>query len=444
VAHYDGLLTPRCPAITPLDRRTALQAGLAGVASFSLPDLLRARSANGTAGRRDAAVIFLLQEGGASQFETYDPKPGAPEEIRGDFKPIPTSVPGIQFSELMVGQAKRMDRFTLFRGIHHPSTQHSSSVHLIKTGYYCRADSETNEMPSVGSQAVRLRGADVPGLPPYVVIHHALRYDSGHYLGRAHDPYLVKNNLENTRFETPNLTLLEGMSAERLADRRQVLAGIDRSRREWDRRDPAGIDPVQAAAFDMVTGSAARRAFNLEAEPLSVRERYGMNSLGQRVLMARRLVETGVTFVTVATLPWDHHGSLWKDMRRDAPAYDRAVSALVDDLIARGLDRRVLVVALGEFGREPKITSINGLPPGRDHWGNAMSVLLFGGDLPRGAVIGSTDSRGAMPASGAYRLECVLALLYRHLGIDPEHAVADHTGRPRPLLEIHEPIRELA
>lgn len=419
-----------------------LRAGLAGVGALSLPGLIRARTA--TPARRDTAVIFLLQEGGASQFETYDPKPTAPEEIRGDFRPIPTAVPGVHFSELMAGQARLMSRLTLLRGIHHPSTQHSSSVHLIKTGYYCRAESEVNEMPSLGSHAGRLLGATVPGLPPYVVVHRALRYDGGHYLGRAHDPYLVRNNLEDLQFEMPNLTLLDGLSADRLGDRRALLAGLDRSRRDHDARDPAGGDPARAAAFDMVTGPAARRAFELGAEPLAVRERYGMNPLGQRVLLARRLVEHGVSFVTAATIPWDHHGDLWKDMRRDAPAYDRAVTALVEDLTARGLDRRVLVVALGEFGREPRITAVNNLPPGRDHWGNAMSVLLFGGDLPRGAVVGGTDSRGARPVSGAYRLESVLALLYRHLGIDPEHATADQTGRPRPLLEITDPIRELA
>jgi uncharacterized protein (DUF1501 family) len=177
---------------------------------------------------------------------------------------------------------------------------------------------------------------------------------------------------------------------------------------------------------------------------MRLRERYGMNHVGQRMLLARRLVEHGVPFVTVGTIPWDHHGDLWKEMRRDAPAFDRGVAALVADLHARGLDKRVLVVAMGEFGREPKVTKINNLPPGCDHWGQAMSVLLAGGGLRGGQVIGATDGRGAVPTRGAYRAECVLALMYRHLGIDPSRTVLDQSSRPHALLPIHDVIRELA
>jgi hypothetical protein len=422
-----------------------LRAGLLGVAGVSLPDLLRlrARSSEGVS-RRDTAVIFILQEGGATQFETYDPKPLAPVEIRGEFKAIATSVPGVQFSELMAEQAKIMHRLTLLRSIHHPSTQHSSSVHLIKTGYYCRAEANENEMPSLGAYTAKLRGPTAPNVPPYVLIHNGERYDGGHFLGRAYQPFLAKTHEDKPTFQLPNLTLLEGIGAAQLAERRTLLAGFDEARRIWDTRGMVeAADQFQHQAFDMVTGPAARRAFNLDAEPLALRERYGMNRLGQRMLLARRLVEHGVTFITVGTFGWDHHNDLWPDMRRNGPAFDRGMAALVEDLAARGLDRRVLVVVMGEFGREPRITSLPKLTPGRDHWGDVMSVLLAGGGLTGGQVIGASDTKGARPAQSPHRLEKVLAVMYRHLGIDPALTFPDHTGRPRNLLEIREPIEEL-
>jgi hypothetical protein len=423
-------------------RRQLLHAGFAGLASLSLPDILRLQAAAKTG--RHTSVIFLFQEGGATQFETYDPKPDMPAEMRGEFKPIATSVPGVHFSELMTQQAKLMHKLTLLRGIHHPSTQHSSSVHLAKTGYYCRAESNVNEMPSVGSHVSRLRGPVTPGLPPHVVVHAGLRYDSGHFIGSGYDPLLVQTPDGETRFRTPDLNLMEGVTLQRLSDRRSLLAGLDQAQREWDRRPATGgVDQFRQRAFDMVAGPAARRAFDLEAEPLAVRERYGLNPIGQRMLMARRLVEHGVTFVTVGTFGWDHHDALWRNMRRDGPPFDRGVAALVEDLHLRSLERKVLVVIMGEFGRTAQISSVNNLPPGRDHWGEAMSVILFGGGLPGGQVIGATDGRGTYPTRGAYRAECILAHMYRHLGIDPATTVNDQAGRPHALLPIHDPIREL-
>ncbi len=210
-------------------RRQLLRAGFAGLASLSLPDILRLQAAAPQA-RRDTSVIFLFQEGGATQFETYDPKPDIPSEMRGEFKPIATSVPGVHFSEMMAQQAKLMHKLTLLRGIHHPSTQHSSSVHLAKTGYYCRAESNVNEMPSIGSHVSRMRGPVTPGLPPYVVVHVGLRYDSGHFIGSGYDPFLVQTPEGETRFRLPNLTLLEGVTLDRLDDRQTLLGRVcDRS-----------------------------------------------------------------------------------------------------------------------------------------------------------------------------------------------------------------------
>ncbi|OAI46386.1 hypothetical protein AYO44_02145 [Planctomycetaceae bacterium SCGC AG-212-F19] len=432
-----------CDGIT---RRSVIQAGLAGVAGLSLADLLRfqAQCAVQSAERRDTAVIFVVQPGGAPQHETWDPKPDAVPEIRGEFAAIPTRLPGVRFSELMVEQARIADKLTVLRSVHHPSTQHSSSVHLIKTGYYCRAEANENEMPAVGAYAARVRGAGKPGLPPYVLIETGERYDGGHFLGKSYNPFFVKTHYEKPEIQVPNLTLVEGVTVERLNDRRALLAGFDEANRILDTRgEIAGFDAFQRQAYAMVTGPQARRAFNLDAEPLTLRERYGRTLVGQNLLLARRLVEHGVTFVTAGTFGWDYHGDLWQQMRRDAPAFDRAVATLITDLAERGLAERVLVVVMGEFGRTPKISSINNLKPGRDHWGDAMSVLLAGGGMPAGRAIGATDAKGAFPTEHPCRLEQVLGHVYRHLGIDPGLTFNDFTGRPRHLLEIREPIPQL-
>jgi hypothetical protein len=424
-------------------RRQVIRAGLFGVAGLTLPDVLRLRARAEQA--PDTAVIYILQEGGASQFETWDPKPDAAEDIRGEFGSIATKVPGVRFCDILPEQAHVMDKLTILRSVHHPSTQHSSSVHLIKTGYYCRPDSNVNEMPSVGACVARLRGAARPGLPPYVLLANGARYDYGHYLGQGYNPFEVLKDPSAADFQMPNLTLVEGLTADRLADRKALLAQFDAVQRLHDRKgEAAACDAFTRQAFEMVTGPRARQAFDLAAEPLALRERYGRNRIGQSLLMARRLVEHGVSFVTVGTFGWDYHGDLWKQSKRDMPPFDRGVAALVEDLYTRGLEKRVLVVCMGEFGRTPKISTINNLPPGRDHWGDAMSVLLAGGGFRGGRVIGATDAKGAVPKESPCRLEQVLALMYRHLGIDPAHTFDDASGRPRSLLDIREPIPGLA
>ncbi len=432
------------PSGPKVSRRCVLRAGLAGLAGLSLPDLLRLRANASDSARRDTAVIYVLQEGGATQFETWDPKPDAGSEIRGEFSAIKTKVPGVLFSEPMAEQARLADKLVVLRSIHHPSTQHSSSVHLIKTGYYCQPAMNENEMPSVGSYAAKICGPVTPKMPPYVLLYHGERYDGPHFLGAGYGPFTVKNDEDRPPLRTPNLTLLGGVTREQMDDRASLLNTFERERRVLDTKGQAGaMDEFQRQAVELVTGPAARKAFDLEAEPTRLRDRYGRNYLGDRFLLARRLVEHGVRFVTVGTFGWDHHGDLWKDMRRNAPRFDRALSALVSDLFDRGLAERVLVVVMGEFGRTPQISRINNLPPGRDHWGDVMSVLLAGGGFEGGRVVGSSDSKGAVPTSSPYRLECVLALMYRHLGIDPAVTFNDHSGRPRCLLDVRDRIKEL-
>jgi hypothetical protein len=278
-------------------------------------------------------------------------------------------------------------------------------------------------------------------------------------LGKGYNPFTVvsdprSKNLSdeervyrNLGFRVPNLTLVEGISTDTLKDRRTLLAAFDNSRHLYDLHgEGEAHDQFTAQAFELVTGPAARRAFDLEKEPCAVRERYGRASVGESMLLARRLVEHGVTFVTLGTFDWDMHGVLGRRMRDLSPAYDQALAALVQDLYDRGLDRRVLVVSMGEFGRAPQYAPSPAAPqagPGRDHWGDVMSVLMAGGGLRGGQVIGASDAKGAVPARSPYRLESVLAFMYRHLGIDPSLTFNDHTGRPRSLLEIRDPITQL-
>ena len=445
-----------------INRRQMIQAGLLGLAGLSLPEALRRRGMSAASGTTppETAVIYVMLSGGASQFETYDPKPSAPAEIRGEFSAIPTNVPGVQFCELMARQARVMDKLTILRSIHHPSTQHSSSQHLIQTGYYCNAAAQDNEMPCIGAHAAKFRGPVSRGLPAYVALPANASYGNAQALGQGYNPFKVlddprtKNMSDGEKvfykrdYQIPNLTLVEGVTTDRLQDRRSLLAGFDRANRIHDlSRDAEAQDQFTAQAFELVTGPAARRAFDLDREPAAIRDRYGRTSLGQSMLLARRLVEHGVTFVTLGTFDWDMHGNLSRQMRELGPPYDQALAALVQDLYDRGLDRNVLVVSMGEFGRSPQFSPSPAAPksaPGREHWSDVSSVLLAGGGFPGGQVIGASDSMGGSPACNPYRLERVLATIYRHLGIDPALTFTDYNGRPRNILELREPIPELA
>jgi hypothetical protein len=430
-----------CDGIT---RRGILKAGLAGAIGLSLPDLLRlqAASAQGSSSRKDTAVIFLELAGGPTQHETYDPKPDAPEEYRGPFKPIATNVPGIRLSQLMVEQAKVMDKLAIIRSIHH-----GTSSHLTQTGYYLRdRQNRKNEMPCIGSVTAHLRGANAPGMPPFVSIPSIMRYGGAAYLGQAYNPYETgRYDSRSGGFRVRNLTLVKGVTLGRLEDRRTLLDAFDEERRLFDTGGVAdSMDQFNRQAFEMVTGDRAREAFDLTTEDERLRERYGLDKrgMGQGLLLARRLVERGVTFVSVRMNTqgsWDDHNQIDKRMKAKGPGYDRAVAALVRDLHERGLDRKVLVVAMGEFGRTPRVNK----NAGRDHWGRVMSVLLAGGGLRTGQVIGASDSKGAVPTDRPYRPENVLAVVYRHLGIDPALTLPDLSGRPRHLLEERRLITEL-
>lgn len=431
-----------------ISRRGVLQAGLAGTLGLSLPELLRLQAQAGeTPGRSETAVIYLEMAGGPAQHETYDPKPLAPREYRGPFSAVDTSVPGVQLCELMAEQARSMDKLAVIRSVHHDSGSHGTSSHLTQTGYYLRdRQNRENEMPCVGAVTGRLRGPNADGVPSYVAVPGSMRYGGAAWLGKGHNPFTTGRDANRDNFKVPNLSLLKGVPESRLQDRQRLLAEFDASRRILDNRGIAeATDQFTQKAFEMVAGDGARKAFDIGAEDPKIRDRYGRNRIGQNVLLARRLVEHGVTFVTVRANrlgSWDDHRQIVKRMNRKGPAFDRAVAALVDDLHDRGLARKTLVVCMGEFGRTPKINN-RGPEPGRDHWGRVMSVALAGGGLRTGQVVGSSDSKGAVPHSSPYRPESVLTMVYRHLGIDPSTTIVDNSGRPRYLLEHREPIHEL-
>jgi hypothetical protein len=432
-----------CDGIT---RRCMIQAGLAGLAGLSLPELLRLKAAAAESGveQRDTAVIYLELAGGPTQHETYDPKPNAPVEYRGPLSAISTSLPGVQFSQYMAEQAKIMDKLAVIRSVHHNSGSHGTSSHLTQTGYYLRDNqNRENEMPCIGAITARLRGANAKGVPPFVSMPQSMRFGRAAWLGNGYNPFSTGKDANAGDFEVPNLTLLGGLTQDRLNDRRTLLSGFDSARRIVDNHGISdSLDQFTEQAFELVTGSAARDAFNIDAEDPRMRKQYGMNSIGQNCLLARRLVERGVTYVTIrgsSLGSWDDHVDVAKRMKEKGPGYDQAVAALVADLHDRGLDKQVLVVAMGEFGRTPRVNR----NAGRDHWGRVMSVLMAGGGLRTGQVIGSSDSTGSVPQERPYRPENVLSLMYRHLGIDPTLTFNDTAGRPRYILEERGLIDEL-
>ena len=334
-----------------------------------------------------------------------------------------------------------MDKLVVLRAVHHDSGSHQTSAHLTQTGYYLRdRQSRENDMPCIGSIAARVCGANQPGLPPFVSVPTSMRYGRAAWAGKGFNPFETVKSADTDPFVVQNLTLTGGLTHQRLGDRRALLRGFDRARRVIDTRGVADAqDEFTRQAFDMVTGDRARAAFDIAAEPDGVRSRYGSTSLGQNILLARRLVECGVKFVSVRvnTLgSWDDHKDVAGRMKAKGPAFDQATAALVSDLHERGMAEDVMVVAMGEFGRTPRINK----DAGRDHWGRVMSVMMAGGALNTGQVIGSSDATGADPVDQPYRPENVLATVYRHLGIDPAMTFNDNSGRPRYVLEERTPV----
>jgi hypothetical protein len=442
-----------------LRRREFLRLGWLALGGLGLSDLLAARAAAGNPAP-DTCVILFWMWGGPSQLETYDLKPDAPAEYRGPFRPIPTDVPGLDLCELFPLQARLGGKIALIRSLHHTMSAHNDgSIELLTGKTPMRPDPTStaySEHPDFGMVASRVRGPSASGLPQYIGIPRQPFMTRPTYLGAAHSA-LATGDPSAPGFRPPALTLVGGVNGQRLDDRRGLLEQFDGMRRGVDTRAGESGDPFREAALRMLTSPRIASAFDLSREDPRLRDRYGRHLWGQSCLLARRLAEAGAAVITIDALAptlsdryfsWDDHinpqtrWDLADAMRYRAPFYDQALSALIEDVYTRGLDRRILVVATGEFGRTPRLAHHSGLI-GRDHWPDAQSALVSGGGLRMGQVIGATNRRGEYPIERPLTPKDLLATIYRHLAIDPRTEVRDFAGRPVPILGEGEPIREL-
>ncbi len=435
-----------------IGRRGFLRVGSLGAAGLALPQVLAARQAQAAAARKDTAVILFWMAGGPSQIDTYDPKPDATESIRGPFKPIRTKVPGMDLSELLPRHAPLADKFTLIRSLQHTLAVHDDASHWVQTGHpLLQARERGQQNPAQGSVISYLQGAKQPGLPSYVCIPEAYNSKGGFYqlasfLGPQHNPVNGGGDPTLGNYRLPEFTLPADLTTSRLTDRRALLGRINSLINHAEKSGSLdAMTEMQRRAFDLVTGPAAREAFDVARESEATREKFGKHAWGQSALLARRLVEAGVTFVTINLYEknvdwWDDHTTIEKNLRARVPKFDQALATLIEDLHERGLAERVLVVATGEFGRSPYIAD-NGA--GRGHWPYAYSALVSGGGTRGGQVIGSTNAIGGAPASRALGPGDMLASIYRVLGIDPATILHDRQDRPLRLFDEGEPIREL-
>lgn len=445
---------------------------------MTVADALRfkARAASSsTALPKDTNVIFIWLPGGPPHMETYDMKPDAPAEYRGLFRPIKTNVPGIEISELFPLQARIADKFTIIRSVHHDFNDHGGGHKRFMTGRIpAQPAGFVNDAPAVTSILNKLltsRNGFKDGMPPVVCGMDLGRqaidtFSLGSaYLGAATTPFIVAGNPSDADFKVQNLGLSREMET-RLEDRMALLKGMDKLRRDVD---SAGLmdamDTFGQRAFEMLTSDKVRAAFDLSQEPKEVRERYGMHAYGQRGLMARRLVEAGCRFVEMVwenpfpgkplpvdcTYNWDSHAvncHMFNDSRWRFPVYDQAVSALIEDLYERGLDKNTLLIVTGEFGRTPRMnvqmgTTSKVKQPGRDHWASAMSLIVAGGGMRTGQIIGATNSKGEYPVERPLTPNDLWATVYQHLGVDHSQSFLDHQGRPMPILPFGDPIDEI-
>ena len=441
-----------------IDRRGFVKAGALGMAGLSLSQVLKAESAVDPAKTsKEKSVIILWQRGGPSQHETWDPKPDAPQDYRGAFGAMSTNVPGIQICDLLPKCAKVMDKFSIIRSLYHTDAGHSAGDQIMFTGYPPnKGNPNENYYPSCGSIVAEQQGHLNPDLPPYVMIPRRLPGVDPAYLGKKYAPFETQADpAVEGPFNLPNFSLGDSLSLNRLDSRKGLLRSFDDIRREVDvSGSMEAADGFNQQAFDILTSPKARDAFDLDAEPRALRERYGfmpeykaptpdrcgVPAWSQRMLLARRLVEAGVRLVTVDLRWWDTHVKGYETMRDGfLPRWDQAYSALLQDLEGRGLSDNVMVVAWGEFGRTPKVNSTGG----RDHYPNVFSASVSGGGIQGGRVVGESDSKGAEPKERPVKPQDVLATMYRHLGIDVTKQYLDHGGRPVPVLPFGTPIDEL-
>lgn len=425
-------------------RRDCLKLGLGGFLGAGFSQLLRA-SEGGSLPAQAKSCILIWMDGGPSHYETFDPKPNAPAEFRGEFSAIQTQLPGVHFSQHMKRLASINDKYSIIRSIRHDQGNHGAGNHYMMTGAPPRipvgCGAFVSFHPSMGSVVAHEKGAP-SGLPAYFSIPDQSRSGGPNFLGARFAPFIVSDNPNSPDFQVRDVALPRSLSGERFLGRRDLRVEVDRMRRFVDRAvgDPAlGLDEQYQQGFDLISSKEAQAAFDINSENERVRDRYGRTNFGQRALLARRLVEAGVPFITLYDGGWDHHTYLFNTFNGRMPSWDNTVATLIEDLDQRGLLETTMVIALGEFGRTPQINKDSG----RDHWSNAMSVLFAGGGTRGGQVIGATDRRGFAAVERVLSPENFVSSVYRKLGIDPDKVLYTPQGRPSHLVSNPEPIREL-
>lgn len=461
-------------AFSDASRREFLRIGLAGFGAMSLPELLRMRAEAGvTKDPLRTAVIIVWLRGGCSHLDTYDPKPEISSDYRGPFSTIATKTPGLSLTELLPRHAAISDKFTVLRSMAHTGGGHPAGSLQLLAGDPAAQDKITPFYPDLMSVAHYLRSGTSRSLPNYVGVNPITRYDSftiagPTYLGHAYEPFSVHGDPSAPTFSVPNIGLSDVKQVDRLQERIRLRRSFDDFRREADQSGLMNaMDQFESQALNLLTSPETAKAFDLNLERPEMRDRYGRNQWGQQCLMARRLVEAGVEIVTTTfdgplcgrVANWDDHAvnhNVFDALKFRAPYFDQAVSALIEDVYERGLDKRVLVVVTGEFGRTPRISYVASsgggvasapagtVQPGRDHWPAANSMIFAGGGIQTGKVVGATDRRGEEPSERRVGPQDFLATIYRHLGIDYERIfLPDHSGRPTPIVTNGHAIPEL-
>ena len=457
-----------------LDRRGMLKAGLAGIAGLTLPDLLRARAQaaeSGVAMKSRKSVILLWMAGGPSHIDTLDPKPDRPYQNRGPFGVTQTRLPGVIVCEHLPKLAAMLDRFTLIRSVDCRFSNHepNSVMQSANNDAEPRTNPEAERYPAIASLVVKFRGPNHPAMPPYVAFMRSRSHLAfGGYLGKQYDPFLANQAAKlpiydlvgNDTGKTSGADLFQlpaELNSERIHSRRALMEQFDRLRKDLDQSGTmATTSEYGRKAIEMVIGRQAQNAFDIEQEPSQVRERYGKHLWCQQALMARRLVEAGVSFVTLdlsyhtASGTWDTHGDnippyggIQKGLGPLLPLFDHLITTLVGDLEERQLLDDVLVIAMGEFGRTPQMGTQDSTD-GRNHWPAIMSMSLAGGGLTHGQVIGASEPDGGAIKERPVTPQDLAATIYRHFDIPLDAAYLDHRGRPRPIVDNNgQPIREL-
>jgi hypothetical protein len=430
------------------NRRDFLQAGCTGIGGLTLPGLLRLRaeSKDGSPSRSDTRCILIWLDGGPSHYETFDPKPDAPDTIRGEFATIKTPVPGVHFSEHIPNLAKSFDKYTVVRSIAHKQNNHGAGNHYMMTGkptptpVGCGA--HVTFHPSLGSVVSRERNLR-NGLPGYVSMPRMSRSGGPNFLGAPYAPFVVGSDPNSESFRVRDVSIPESIVDMRATNRKRLRSELDNLARIQDMAaaDPAvTIDDFYRQSYELVYSKDAQNAFDISLEDEKTRDKYGRNDFGQRLLLARRMTEVGVPFVTVYYGGWDHHTDIFQSLKdKYLPKLDQGLAALVEDLHDRGSLENTLVVCLGEFGRTPKVNTRGG----RDHWSFAMSVMFAGAGVPGGQIVGATDVKGYYANENVYSPEDFAASIYTKLGVDHTQVLYTHDGKPAQLVNNGNLIKEL-